>query len=92
MPYRVGNNHYREERDQRGEQQAVNKNDQPGLFQVLQLGMLDFAVHLGQRLFTAHGQHRMPETDKQNDHRQVAEPGFVEPAQRFFIQAHHAGV
>ncbi len=60
----VGNDHDREERNQRGEEQAVDEDHQPGLFQILQLGMLDLAIDLGQRFLAAHGQHRVAEADE----------------------------
>ena len=72
----VGDDHHREERNQRGEQQAVDENHQPGLLQVLQLGMFDLAVDLGQRFFAAHGQHGVPEADEEDDPGDVAEPAF----------------
>ena len=93
----VGNDHHREERDQRGKQQAVDKNHQPGLLQVLQLGMFDLAIDLGQSFFAAHGQHGVPEADEEdnpgeNAERQMPEPRCIQPAQRFFVQRHHARV
>src|ERR1700722_357779 len=91
-PYAIRNNHYGEERNERSEQQAVDKNHQPGLFQVLQLGMFDFTIHLRQCLFAAHGQYRMPEADEQNDPCDVGENSSVQPAQRFFIERNHACV
>ena len=66
-PHVVGDDHHREERNQRREQQAVDENHQPGFFQVLQLGMLDLAVDLGQRLFAAHGQHGVAEANEEDD-------------------------
>ena len=96
-PNFVGDDHHREERDQRREQQAVDENHQPGLLQVLQLGMFDLAIDLCQSLFAGHGQHGVPEADEhdesgENAERQVPEPGCIQPAQRFFIQRHHARV
>ena len=64
-PDAVGNDHHREKRDQRGEQQAVDENHQSGFFQILQLGMGDLAVDLRQGLFAAHGQYGMAEADEQ---------------------------
>ena len=50
----VWDDHHREERHQGREQQAVDKNHQSGFFQVLQLGMFDLTIYLGESLFTAH--------------------------------------
>ena len=74
VPLVVGNDHHREERHQRGEEQAVQEDHQPGLLQVLQLGMFDFAVDLCQRLFAAHGQHGMAKPDQQHDQRDLLPP------------------
>src|ERR1700688_5194711 len=63
----VGNNHHGEERDEGGEYQAVDENYQAGLAEILQLGALDFAVHLRERFFAAHGQHGMTESDEDGD-------------------------
>ena len=46
----------------------------PALLQVLQLGMLDLAVDLGQRLFAAHRQYRVSEADQHQDQREIARP------------------
>src|ERR1019366_10822758 len=54
--------------------------------------MFDLPVDLRQSLFAAHGQHGVPEADEENDPHDVAEPGAVEPAQRFFVQRNHAWV
>ena len=79
----VRNDHHREERNQRGEQQAVNKNDEAGALQVFQLRAFDLPVHLGQRFFAAHRQHRVPEAHQQHDHRDAGCLGPEQPAQRF---------
>ena len=54
--------------------------------------MLDLAVDLGQRFLAAHGQHRMPESDEQDDPGEMADPGSVQPAQGFFVELHHPGM
>src|SRR5580693_5059109 len=88
----VGNDHHGEERDQRRKQQAVDENYEPGLLQVLQLGVFDLAVDLGQSLFAAHGEHGVSEADEKDDPGDVAKPGSVEPAERFLVQWNYAGV
>src|SRR5580693_4529238 len=92
MPDVIRNNHYGVERDQRGEQQTVDEDDQPGFFQVLQLGMLDLAVHLGERFLTAHGQNRVSKSHEKDDPCETADPGSVQPAQRFFVDLHDSGL
>ena len=78
----VGNNHHREERDQRGEHQAIDENYQAGFAKILQLGAFDFAVHLRQRFFAAHGQHGMAESDEDGDDAEhVRKTAVGEPAQ-----------
>ena len=52
--------------------------------------MGDLAIHLGQSLFPAHGEHGMSEADKQDDEGQVTDPCAVEPAQRLAIQRNNA--
>ena len=85
----VGNNHHSEEGNQRGEDQAVNKDDQPGLFQVTQLGMFDFPVNLRKRLFAAHGQHRMSQPYKNCDQRDRVRPLIaIQPAKRSLVELH----
>src|SRR5579872_950005 len=72
-PNLVGDDHYREERNQRGKKKAVNENDEAGFFEILELGMLDFAIHLRQRLFAAHGKHGVAESDENDDRSEKAE-------------------
>ena len=67
LPRGVGDNHDREEGNQRGEQHAVDEDHEAGALQVLQLGIRDFAVDLGQALFAAHGQQRVAQPDKHGD-------------------------
>src|SRR6476620_7559341 len=45
------------------ETSEVNKDDYPGLFQVLELRVFELAVHLCKRLFAAHGKHRVTKRD-----------------------------
>ena len=47
-----------------GENEAVDGDDDGGALQVLQLGMGEFAIDLGQRFLAAHGQHGVPEGDQ----------------------------
>ena len=52
----VGNQHGGQQRGAAGKDQAVDGDDDRGALQVLELGMRDFAVDLGQAFFAAHGQ------------------------------------
>ena len=70
----VGNQHHGQEGNARREQQAVDEDDEGRLLEVLHLRRFDFAVDLGQRLFAAHGQDRMPEGQQQADHADDAHP------------------
>ena len=88
LTHPIGNDHDREERNQRSEKQAVQEDHQPGLLQVLEFGMFDLAVDLGQRLLAAHGEHRMAEADQQHDQRNARRPGPQQPAQRLAIMVH----
>src|SRR2546430_16610295 len=58
---RVGNDHYREERNQRGKYQAVNKDNEGRFLQVGKLRMLDLTIDLRQGLFAAHGENGVAE-------------------------------
>ena len=89
----VGNDHHREKRNERGEHQAVDENDQAGFAQVLELGAFDFAIHLGERFFSAHGQDGMAERDEDGDDAEhVWEAAVREPAERAGSQAQIAGM
>src|ERR1019366_9553452 len=88
---RVRDDHHREKRHQRGEEQAVQEDHQPGLFQVLQLGMFDFAIDLGQGFLAAHGQHGVTEANQQHDDRDLLRPRAQQPSQRLAIVVHVGG-
>ena len=52
----VGDQHRSQQRGAAGEDQAVDGDDDRRALQVLELGVLDLAIDLGQALLTAHGQ------------------------------------
>ncbi len=80
----VGDDHDGEERHQRGQEQAVDENDEPGTEKVLQLGRRDFAVDLRERLLTRHREDRMPERDHYSDCADGPRAGqMLEPSERF---------
>ena len=55
----------------------------PGLLQILQLRMFDFAIHLRHRFFAAHRQHRMAEADQDADESDgVRQPRVAQPTER----------
>ena len=58
--HRVRNNHHEQQRREPGKNETVDRDDDGRALQVLQLGMGQFAVDLGQRFLAAHGQHGMP--------------------------------
>ena len=60
----VRNDHYREERNQRSEHHAVDKDDQPGFFKIGKFGAFNFAIDLRERFFSAHGQNRVAQRDE----------------------------
>jgi hypothetical protein len=66
---------------QRGEHQAVHENDQARFFQILELGAFNFAIHLREGFFSAHGQHGMPERDKNGDNSNLRENSVSKPSQ-----------
>ena len=57
-----------------GQQQAVEEDDERRLLEVLQLGALDLAVDLRQRLLAAHRQDRVAERDEDAEHPDQAQP------------------
>src|ERR1035437_6035534 len=80
---RIGNDHHRKEGNERGKDHAVNEDDQPGLLQVGQLGMLDFAIDLGERLLAAHSQDGVPEGDENPQQAdRVGKAAVTQPSQR----------
>ena len=88
----VRNNHHRVERHQGSEQQAVNKNNQPGFFQILQLGGFNFAVHLRQGFFPAHGQDGMPHAHDHGDQgNHFQDLAAIEPSQGSRIESDIGG-
>src|SRR4029077_5641715 len=54
-------------RGQAGENEAVDGDDDRGFFQILELGMSEFAIDLGERFFAAHGQHGVAEGDEDSE-------------------------
>src|ERR1700691_3612496 len=89
----VGNDHHREEGNQRSENQAVNENDQTGLLEVQQLGAFDFAVHLRERFLAAHGQHGVSERDENRDDAEhVRQAAVRQPSKRAAGEVDVAGI
>src|SRR5216683_894345 len=89
----IGNDHHGEKGNQRGEHEAVNENDQPGLLQVGQLGAFNFAVNLGERLFSAHGQHGVAERNEGgHDAKHVRQTAVRQPAESVGAQAEIARI
>src|SRR5882762_6842084 len=82
LPDIIRDDHHREKGHQRGEHQAVDENNQTRFFQVFQFGALYFAIHLCERFFSAHGQHGVPERDKDGDHSKLRQSRVRKPAER----------
>ena len=79
----VGNQHGGQQRGAAGEDQAINGDDDGRALQVLELGMLDLAVDLGQALLAAHGQHGVAEGhENAEEAEQRHQPRALEKAQR----------
>src|SRR5439155_8524981 len=77
----IRNNHYGKKRNQGSKNQAVDKNDCAGLFQVGELRALDFAVDLRQRFLSAHCQDGVAEGDEDGDDAEhVRKAAVREPA------------
>ena len=72
----VGDQGDGEKADTPCEDQAVNEDDEGRLLEVRQLGRFHFAVDLGQRLFAAHRQDGMAESNEQADETDQAKPVF----------------
>jgi len=70
----VGDQEHRQERDGRGQPQTVDEHDERRLLEVPQLGRLDLAVDLGQRLLAAHRQDRVPESDQDAEKADLPHP------------------
>ena len=62
-PDGVWNDHEGKERDARGKDQAVNKNNEAGLFQVAEFGVLNLAVDLREGFLATHCQDGMPQAN-----------------------------
>ena len=77
----VRDNHHGEERDQRGEQHAVNEDHESGSLQILELGISDLAIDLRQALLAAHGQQGMAQSNEDRHQRERTSPVFGEPSQ-----------
>ena len=86
MPRCVRNDHHREERNQRREQHAVNEDHEAGALQILQLGVRDFAVHLGQALFAAHRQQRVAQAHQNGDERNRRRRRSPQPAESLLAE------
>ena len=89
----VRNDHHGKEGDERGEDQTVDEDDQPGLLEVRQLGAFNFAVDLRERFLAAHGQHGMAQGDENGeDAKHVRKAAVREPSERAGAQPQVARV
>ena len=75
-----------------GEDEAVDGDDDGGALEVLELGVLDLAIDLGEGFFAAHGQHGVAEGHQDAEEaEQRDEFGAFEEAQRVLAEIHVAG-
>jgi hypothetical protein len=71
----IGDEHGGEQGGAAGEDEAVDRDDDRGALEVLELGVLDLAIDLGERFFAAHGEdgvaegHEDAEEAEQSAHR-----------------------
>ena len=95
-PHRVRNDHHEQQRREPGKDEAVNRDDDGGPLQVLQLGMGQLAVDLGQRFLAAHGQHGMAKGDQDAEDGElggesVGQVGVLQKAQGFLAELQAVG-
>ena len=64
----IGNEHYREQRRQAGENETVDRDYNRGFLQILQLRVSQFTINLRERLLAAHGQNRVAEGHQDSEH------------------------
>src|ERR1039457_3989846 len=76
----LGDDHHREKGNQRGEEHAVGEDDPTGAFQVLELGVGDFAVDLGEGFEAAHGEEGVAQADHDGEDGDGGRHGAFEPA------------
>ena len=76
--YIIRDDHHGEKTDERREQHAVEEDDQGRALEVLELGALDLAIDLGQRLLAAHRQDRVSERHDDADDADQAQPVAVD--------------
>ncbi len=86
-PHRVRNQHHRQQRADAGKDEAIDRNDDRRALQVLELGMLNLAIDLRQRLFAAHRQHRMTEShDDAEQAQRRGRAGVLQKAERILAE------
>ena len=57
--------------------EAIESDDDRGLLQVLKLGMREFAVDLGERLFAAHGENGVAEGDDDAENSELLRQALI---------------
>ena len=72
------------------------RDDDGGALEVLELGMREFAIDLGQRFFAAHGEHGMAEGDHDTENAELLRQALIgkavmEEAERFFGEMQVSG-
>src|SRR5882724_8837913 len=88
----VGNEHHREQGSEAGEEEAVDGDDDRGAFEVLELGVGNFAVDLGEGFFAAHGEDGVAEGDEDSEEaEQVDGVGVLEESEGTVVEVEVLG-
>src|SRR5882724_781021 len=88
----VGDEHHREQGSEAGEEEAVDGDDDGGSLEVLELGVGDFAVDLGEGFFAAHGEDGVAEGDEDAEEaHEVGEVGVLEESERAVVEMQVGG-
>ncbi len=88
LPGGIGDDHYGEERNQAGEQHAIDENYAARAFQIFQLGMGDLAVDLRERFDPAHRQQRMAQPHHDRDDCDRTAPRFPSASPGIRTESH----
>ena len=81
-----GNQHRSQQRAAAGENQAVDGDDDRRPLQVLEFGMRDLAVDLGQALLAAHGQNRVAEGHQDAEKPENRQSSSAQEAERILTE------
>ena len=85
-PLKSRDEHGGQQRGAAGEDRAVDGDDNGRALQVLQLGMLDLAIDLGQGFLAAHGQNRVTEGHQNAEQTQDRQSSAAQKAQGILVK------